>query len=76
MSLWEKYFQLFDTESVEERDHKESLKFYEDHFDQMNLGSEVFNPHRYSIRDGHISAIQKLLEMAHQIGDGAFQSEF
>ena len=74
--LWNKYFQMFDTENVEERDHSESLQFYRNNFDQMNEGAEVFNPRRYSEADGHISAIQKLLEMAHQIGDAAFQSEF
>jgi hypothetical protein len=29
----------------------------------MDAGSEVFNPSRYSEKDGHISAIQKLLEL-------------
>lgn len=29
----------------------------------MDEGSEVFNPMRYSEKDGHISAIQKLLEL-------------
>jgi len=42
----------------------------------MDEGSEVFNPYRYSMKDGHISAIQKLLEIQHVIGNAAFQSEY
>lgn len=75
-ALWKKYFEIFDKENVEERDHAESLNFYRDNFDEMNKGVEVFNPKRYSEKDGHISAIQKLLELEHQIGEAAFQSEF
>lgn len=76
MKMWEEYFSIYDTENVEERDHKESLEFYRANYDEMNRGSEVFSPTRYSTRDGHISAIQKLLEMKHQIGESAFESEF
>ena len=76
MALWKEYFDLFDTENVEERSHKESLEFYRSHFDEMNEGSEVFSPTRYSEKDGHLSAIQKLLELQHQIGEGPFESEF
>ena len=76
MDLWKQYFDLFDTESVELREHEESLDFYRAHFDEMNAGADVFNPKRYSEEDGHLSAIQKLLELQHQIGDAAFQSEF
>ena len=42
----------------------------------MDEGAEVFNPYRFSERDGHISAIQKLLEIQHVIGNAAFQSEY
>jgi len=38
----------------------------------MDEGAEVFNPYRYSLKDGHISAIQKLLEIQHVIGNAAF----
>lgn len=72
MDLWKQYFDLFDTESVELRDHEESLDFYRAHFDEMNAGADVFNPNRFSEEDGHLSAIQKLLELQHQIGDAAF----
>lgn len=76
MELWDKYFQMYDAENVDERDHSNSLQFYRDNFDKMNEGVEVFNPDRYSEVDGHISAIQKLLELKHQIGEAAFLSEF
>ena len=36
----------------------------------------MFNPNRYSERDGHITALQKLLEIQHTIGDAAFQAEY
>lgn len=42
----------------------------------MDEGAEVFNPYRFSEKDGHISAIQKLLEIQHSIGNAAFQSEY
>lgn len=42
----------------------------------MDRGADVFNPFRFSERDGHISAIQKLLEIRHAIGEAAFQSEY
>lgn len=57
MDLWKEYFKMFDAELVEDTDHKQSLDFYKKHFDEMNAGSEVFNPQRYSESDGHISAI-------------------
>lgn len=42
----------------------------------MNHGAQVFNPTRYSESDGHLSAIQKLLELQHTLGDNVFQSEY
>ncbi len=42
----------------------------------MDEGAEVYDEKRYSEKDGHISALQKLLEMQHAIGDAAFASEY
>ena len=42
----------------------------------MLEGVDVFNPGMYSEQDGHISAIQKLLEIRHSIGEDAFSSEY
>ena len=42
----------------------------------MDEGCEVFNPYRFSTKDGHISAIQKMMEIQHTIGNAAFQSEY
>jgi hypothetical protein len=36
----------------------------------------VLNPNRFKESDGHISALQALLEKKHQIGDSAFYSEY
>lgn len=75
--LWEEYFKLYDAERLEGDDkHNESLKFYEDNREAMDEGAEVFNPSRFSRKDGHISALQKLLELEHNIGKAAFQAEY
>lgn len=42
----------------------------------MDEGCVVFNPTRFSKNDGHISAIQKLMELKHSIGEGAWSSEY
>lgn len=72
MDLWKEYFKIFDAENVEEKPHDGSLAFYRQRKAEMDEGSSVFNPARFSPKDGHISAIQKLLEIRHVIGDGAF----
>lgn len=41
----------------------------------MDEGAEVFNPKAFKKSDGHISAIQALLEKRHLIGDDAFAAE-
>lgn len=71
-SLWKHYFEIYDKELATETSHDESLEFYKKNRKQMDEGAEVFNPSRYTASDGHISAIQKLLELKHQIGDAAF----
>lgn len=57
MEMWKRYFQLFDKESIQDLPHTESLEFYKSNKATMDEGSQVFNPLRYSERDGHISAI-------------------
>lgn len=75
--LWEQYFKIYDAElTMDEVNHEKSLEFYRTNFDLMNEGSEVFNPKRFSIKDGHISMIQKLMELEHTIGKMAFQAEY
>ena len=75
-SLWAQYFKLFDAEQITGSSHDESLEFYKTHQAEMDAGCEVFNPFRFSMKDGHISAIQKMLEIQHTIGNAAFQSEY
>ena len=75
-SLWKQYFDIYDKELATESPHTESLDFYKEHQKEMDEGAVVFNPSRFSKSDGHISAIQKLLELQHQIGEMAFQSEY
>ena len=75
-SLWKRYFDIYDRESMQQSEHAESLAFYKAHRAEMDAGAIVFNPSRYSEKDGHISALQKLLEIRHMIGHGAFQSEY
>ena len=74
--LWTQYFKLYDAEQITGSGHHESLEFYKQHRAQMDEGAQVFNPYRFSTKDGHASAIQKLLEIEHTIGNSAFQSEY
>ena len=74
--LWKRYFQMFDQENVAATGHAGSLDFYRQNQTKMDAGCEVFNPGRFSQKDGHISAIQKLLELKHVIGENAFQAEY
>lgn len=76
-ALWDEYFTIYDGELTKENvSHQSSLNFYKEHFDEMNEGVEVFNPSRFSQKDGHISMIQKLLELEHNLGSAAFQAEY
>lgn len=72
MDLWKEYFGLYDQESAMEKPHVGSLAFYRKNRAEMDEGAETFNDQRYSEKDGHISAVQKLLEIQHVIGDAAF----
>lgn len=74
--LWGKYFEIYDTESVQGFSHSESLEFYKKNREEMDEGSEVFNPTRFAKVDGHISCIQKMMELKHAIGDAAFMAEY
>ena len=73
--LWGQYFRLYDSENADDKPHDGSLKFYKDNQKAMDEGAEVFNPNRFLLSDGHISAIQALLEKRHAIGDSAFSAE-
>lgn len=74
--LWNEYFRMWDEENVAETGHTASLDFYKEHRTEMDEGSRVFNPSRFSEKDGHISAIQKLLELQHTLGENVFMSEY
>ena len=78
--LWDEYFKMWDEECLQEGistdKHKGSLDFYREHFDEMNEGAEVFNPNRFSKEDGHLSAIQKMMELKHMLGEAAFMAEY
>jgi len=76
MKIWDEYFKVFQDEQVNGLTHDGSLDFYKAHFAEMNQDAEVFNPSRYSEKDGHMSAIQKLLELKFQLGEDAFMSEY
>ena len=75
-ALWDEYFKMWDDENVAETGHAGSLGFYKEHRAEMDEGAEVFNPTRFSETDGHISAIQKLLELQHTLGEAVFLSEY
>ena len=76
MKLWDEYLDKYENETAQESGHEDSLQFYKGHFDEMNAGSEVFNPTRFSEKDGHISAIQKWMQLRREIGEAAFDAEY
>lgn len=75
-SLWKRYFQLFDSENVNNDTHQKSLQFYKENRDAMDDGAILFNPNRFKQSDGHISGLQALMEKMHTIGMAAFMSEY
>lgn len=62
MDLWKAYFTMYDNEVVNEEPHARSLEFYKANREAMDKGAELFNDKHFSIEDGHISGLQKLLE--------------
>ena len=74
--LWKQYFDLFDEENSMDLKHVKSLKFYKRHKKKMDKGAVVLNPNRFKPEDGHLSALQALLEKKHEIGDAAFFAEY
>ena len=42
----------------------------------MDKGAVVLNPNRFKESDGHISALQALMDKFHQIGEGPFYCEY
>lgn len=72
IELWKEYFRLYDAENAAESEHTRSLDFYKQNKDEMDSGAELFNDTLFSLKDGHISAIQKLMEIQHMIGEAAF----
>ena len=74
--MWGRYFSLYDSENVSDKPHVESLDYYRTNQAEMDAGAEVFNPSRYLESDGHITALQALLEKRHLIGESAFEAEF
>lgn len=71
-SLWSKYFSLFDSETLAGTSHAGSLEMYKQNRVEMDAGASVFNPSAFCEADGHVSTLQKLLEIRHSIGVAAF----
>lgn len=74
--LWAQYFKIYDEENACDLNHEKSLRFYKRHQKKMDKDVVVLNPNRYKESDGHISAIQSLMDKLHQIGESAFYSEY
>lgn len=72
--LWGEYFRKYDAENMANGAHDGSLQYYRSHREQMDDGAELFST-RYNEADGHISALQALMERRHLIGKAAFASE-
>ena len=74
--LWAEYFRLYDAENTTDSSHDGSLAHYVSNRVAMDEGAEVLNPMRYKESDGHVSALQALMDKLHQIGESAFMSEY
>lgn len=72
--LWGSYFEKYDAENMSNGSHEGSLDFYKTHRREMDAGAELFS-NRFNPEDGHISALQALMEKRHLIGKVAFASE-
>nr|DAW56106.1 MAG TPA: Large Terminase [Caudoviricetes sp.] len=72
--LWGTYFEKYDAENMSNAAHDGSLDFYKTHRREMDEGAELFSS-RFNEADGHISALQALMEKRHLIGKAAFASE-
>ena len=73
--LWAHYFELYDAENLAEKKHTGSLAFYKANRAKMDAGADVLSPMNFNRSDGHISAIQKLMDKLHEIGEAAFSCE-
>ena len=48
---------MWQEENLAHSGHEQSLCFYKENQAKMDEGAEVFNPTRFSQKDGHISAL-------------------
>lgn len=73
--LWGEYLRMLDAEDNADRPHDGSMCFYVEHRAQMDKGAKVLYENRFSEKDGHISALQRLVHDWREMGDRAFQAE-
>ena len=73
--LWKQYWDLYDTESIEDRPHEESDCFYKQHQEELEKDFILFNPDCYT-KGENVSAVQSLMQKRHLIGVDAFDCEF
>lgn len=73
--LWAKYFDLFDRENLDNAPHDKSREFYASNRAEMDAGADVLDDTNFSAADGHVSAVQKLMDRLHEVGESAFACE-
>ena len=73
--LWQRYFDLYDSELADDKPHTASRAFYVENQEQLEAGAEVFNPTRFDPQT-HVSTIHYLMDQMRLIGRAAFDSEY
>ncbi len=59
-ALWKQYWDLYDTESIEDKPHEESDAFYIDHQQDLEGGFELYNPDCFT-QGENVSGVQSLM---------------
>ena len=73
--LWKQYWDLYDTESIEDRPHEESDCFYKQHQEELEKDFILFNPDCYT-KGENVSGVQYLMQKRRLIGEDSFASEY
>lgn len=73
--LWGQYLRMLDSEDNADKPHTDSLEFYRANRSKMDAGAKVLYANRYTEKDGHISALQRLIHDWREMGARAFASE-
>lgn len=72
---WKTYWDIYDTESIEDKPHTESDKYYLEHQAELEDGFSLYNPDCYT-QSENVSGVQALMQRRHLIGASAYDCEY